>query len=99
MTRRHSTPWVAVGTELYYGPVAAGTRHQQMPSQADAEFIVRAVNSHDDLLTVCISALEVLGRQSQSYQEDAVLARLTLDIEAAVARAEGVKSSAESPAP
>jgi len=64
-------------------------------SVADAQFIVRAVNAHDDLLAACKAAENWLGEFIDQSLHDDPLAegevRLLQDLRAAIAKTEGTQ--------
>ena len=60
---------------------SVGSEIASVNTDADAAFIVRAVNSHEELIGMLKAALNNLDDQSGGY--------LTRDIEQAVAKAEG----------
>ena len=63
--------------------VAPDRRHET--EAANARILAKA----PEMLDTLKFALEVIGRQTQFYAEDALFARLALDIEAVVAATEG----------
>lgn len=67
-----------------------GRAQQQIPQEANASFIVRACNAHDELLAAATSALNLM-RMTYSHATDIPKAADTVlpALEAAIAKAEG----------
>lgn len=101
-TKHTPGPWFAgqhglgawfIGVEVpCKGPCTAATRLADVQSGADAEFIVRACNCHDDLLDAAKDAEAVLMGLHDSGGEAAALAIASypalVSVQAAIAKAE-----------
>ena len=46
-------PWTALGHELYYGKIAVGVTHQQIPTEADARLIAVMRSWIKDIIGQC----------------------------------------------
>jgi len=92
MSKEHTpTPWLA-GCDGYVIRVRPGTTNEviaEVNTIANAEFIVRAVNSHDALLEAAKGAASYLAALPQYPDRGVDVPKIRFELNRAIALAEG----------
>lgn len=102
----HTRGFWKVGTGWIFAEMPGGARHDTTvhfaetgPGPANAEFIVRACNAHEDLLEAAQEALRLAFKHETQYWKDAQgtdaekLGKIVSIMRAAIAKAEKMEDS------